>query len=67
MNANKINRARIGVMIMITLMPATFIVNTIMLQKQQQVYAILRNSDSSAQLSKNELSKIILDKYKQSF
>jgi hypothetical protein len=40
MNANQINRARIRVMIMITLTLVTFMVNTIMLQKQQQVYTI---------------------------
>jgi hypothetical protein len=67
MNTNQINLARIGVMIMISLTPVTFMVNTILLQKQQQVYAISPNTESSAQLSKNELSKIILDKYKQSF
>ena len=64
MSTSKISCTRIGVMILITLMPVAS-VSTIMLQIQQVNAALNRNDTASAQSSNNELSDMILDKYKQ--
>jgi len=63
MSASIISGTRIGIMILIALMPVAS-VSTIVLQIQQ-VSASPLNSNASAQSSKNELSDMVLDKYKQ--
>src|ERR687892_285308 len=62
MSTNMISYLRIGIMVLITLMPVAS-VSTIVLQIQQ--VSASNSANASAQSSKNELSDIVLDKYKQ--
>ena len=62
MSTNMISYSRIGIMLLIVLMPVAS-VSTIVLQIQQ--VSASNSANASAQSSKNELSDIVLDKYKQ--
>src|ERR671918_2647376 len=61
MSTNMISYLRIGIMLLIVLMPVAS-VSTIALQIQQ--VGASSNANASAQSSKNELSDMVLEKYK---
>jgi serine-type D-Ala-D-Ala carboxypeptidase/endopeptidase len=64
MGTSKISYTRIGVMILITLMPLAS-VSTIVSQIHHVNASLDANNTTSVQSSKNELSDMVLDKYKQ--